>query len=118
MKHQSTTIIQQKTLKKEAKRKAFEANCNETDRKSFWNICKAISDLKRKEHEDQKNKTSVYQENLFTKNRWTFSKQVCNGSFCREAIQPTFTKRTCRSILSKHIQYSENTRLREITMVP
>ena len=32
------------------------------------------------------------QENLFNKNRWTFSKQVCNGSFGREAIQPTFTK--------------------------
>ena len=57
VKHQSKTITQLKTLIKEAKRKAFAANGNETDRKSFWNICKAISDLKRKEDEDQKNKT-------------------------------------------------------------
>ena len=46
VKHQSKTITQLKTLKKEAKRKAFAANGNETDRKSFWNISKAVSNLK------------------------------------------------------------------------
>ena len=37
-------------------------------------------------------KTTAYQEDLFNKNRWEFSKTVTRGEFGKEKKSPTFTK--------------------------
>ena len=52
----------------------------------------AISDLKRHEKKKHDMKTTAYQEELFNKNKWEFSKSVTRGEFGNEKMSPTFSK--------------------------
>ena len=61
-------------------------------RKKFWEACRAISDLKKHEKKKHDMKTTAYQEDLFNKNRWEFSKSVTRGEFGKEKKAPTFSK--------------------------
>ena len=57
-------------------------------------------------------KTTSYQEGLFKKNPWEFSKSVCRGEFGKENLAPTFS----REKANQH--YTSNYSTEKITNLP
>jgi hypothetical protein len=90
--HSNKTLAQLLELKKTLRKEAFKKDADPSKRKQFHNCLKALNDLKHREKIKSQNKTAVFQEKQFNKNRWKFSKQVVNGTFGSDEKQPSFNK--------------------------
>ena len=71
-------------------------------RKSYWEVCRAISDMKKIEKNKEDMRSTYHQENLFLKNRWEFSKSVCRGEFGKENLVPNFTQQAANQHYSSY----------------
>ena len=90
--HDNRTIAQLETLKKHLRKEAFREGANPEKKKEFHNCLKAISELKKREKHLNDIKTGAFQEQKFHKNKFKFAKEVSNGTFGEDNIQPTFSK--------------------------
>ena len=117
VKHQSKTMLQLKEHKKTLQRQ-MRTGCTQDVRKKFWEACRAISDLKRQEKKKEEMKTTVYQEGLFRKNPWAFSKSVCRGEYGKEQFAPTFSKETANLHYTSNYSTEKTTNLRDIHWFP
>ena len=79
VKHESKSMKQLKVLKKILQKKITGPTSTESDRKEYWKVLRAISDLRKQEKKKEMLKTTAHQENLFNKNRWEFSKHTVRG---------------------------------------
>ena len=97
IKHEPKSLEQARKVKNQLRKKAYSKNSTENDRKAFRQAIKAVSQFKKKHEHKENQKTTKYQETLFRKDMYGFSKQVCNGSFGNTSPKPTFTKDTANT---------------------
>ena len=92
--HGNKTIDQLEAHKKTLRKEAFGNHPDPAKRRQFHECLKAINDLKKREKLKLQNKTAIFQEKQFNKNRWKFSKKIVSGTFGCEEKNPTFDKHT------------------------
>ena len=78
-------------MKKKLRLEAFSENGTG---KKIYESLQAINELKRREKQKQDNKTTIFQEKQFNKNRYKFSKQTVEGTFGDKKVQPSYDKQT------------------------
>ena len=104
--HKNSTIAQLEAKKKVLRREAFGEEGSEEKRRESYSTIKAIGELKQIEKRKQENKTTVFQENQFHKNRYKFASQTVKGTFGAENVQPSYDQQTAdrfySSIYSHH----------------
>ena len=79
-------------MKRTLRKEAFKKDADRNKVKQFHECLKAISDLKNHEKRLAESKSALFQEKQFHKNRWSFSKQIVNGTFGKDKKEPTFSK--------------------------
>ncbi|XP_071491341.1 uncharacterized protein [Diadema antillarum] len=111
--HEPKTLADARKKKNILRRKAFGKESTEEDRKNFRSAVKAVSFLKKRSDKRKAGKTAAYQENLYRKDFWNFSKQVCNGDFNKAAPNISFSKETAdeyypqRYSRAEHIDFNQ-----------
>jgi len=89
----SKTLEKAKSLKNTL-RKAAKRSKNSDDQQAFYKALRAYNTLKRKRNKADKLKNTNYQESLYKKDFWGFSKSICAGTFGTDQISPDFNKRS------------------------
>jgi hypothetical protein len=121
----SSTLAELKKLKKQIRK--------QLDTPSLWHslpfyssdlisdlfaCCKAIGDVKKQEMKKAKAKTVSFQEGLFLKNRYNFSKGCLAGSLESEAVKPTFSREFANQHYSSSYSVPHDTRLEDLHWYP
>ena len=92
--HQDKPLPVLQAIKKKIRKEAFREGASREKIKLFHEVCKAVSDLKKKQKHKEDLKTGAFQEQKFHKNKYKFAKETVNGTFGKDNINPTFTKQT------------------------
>ena len=95
--HPNKTISELDALKKVLKKEAFKQGAGADKRKEYYDILKAISDLKAREKHKQDIKTGAFQEKKFNQNKFKFAKEIVNGTFGEDNVKPAFSKQTANT---------------------
>ena len=95
--HPNKTISELDALKKVLKKEAFKQGAGADKRKEYYDILKAISDLKAREKYKQDLKTGAFQEQKFNQNKFKFAKEIVNGTFGEDNVKPAFSKHTANT---------------------
>ena len=91
-KHSDKTLKELQTLKKKLRKEAFGNGGSPDKIRQFHECLKAISDYKKREKKKTESKTTLFQEKLFNKNRWHFSRQAVKGTLGLDIKEPSFSK--------------------------
>ena len=89
--HNSKTLEKVSSLKSTLRKSARKSNDPE-EKKKFFQAIRAHHHLLKLNRQKEKTKSAKYQEDLFHKNFFSFSKSVCNGSFGKQSPSPSFDK--------------------------
>lgn len=89
--HTPKNLTEAQKAKNSLRKKAFRKNATEADKKAFRQAIKAVSYFKKQANKNKDQKTTTYQESLYHRNFYNFSKDICNGTFGNESHCPTFS---------------------------
>ena len=91
IKHDSKALNQVKTIKNQLRKSARNSQDPE-ERKQFYQAIRAHSYLNKQQRKKDKDKSAAWQESIYRKNFFEFSKSVCNDTLGKSSPQPSFSK--------------------------
>ena len=88
----SKTLQEAKRLKNSLRKTAFHANASREDRSKFYDALHAYTFLKKKQSDNDQQRSTKYEESRFRKDFWSFSRKVVNNELYHQDSDPAFTK--------------------------
>ena len=116
--HKNSTIAQLEIIKKKLRAEAFGEHGSEEKRKEFYECIQAISELKKREKKKQEEKTTVFHQKQFHKNRYKYSKDIVNGTFGKENSPPSYDKATADHFYSSTYSVPREIDFTQLTWFP